>query len=94
MTNVDEWTRADTGVGAAIAQVSHAMNGNWALLVIAANRISVVVKEGQVIISLHIFIEFHWPCDIVNVMASKIKQSPIRLDVSVINPLFKDLLFW
>ena len=34
VTSVDEWTRADTGVGAAIAAGSHPIKGNWALLVI------------------------------------------------------------
>jgi hypothetical protein len=36
VTNVDEWTKADTGVGAAIAAGSQAENGIWALFVIAA----------------------------------------------------------
>ena len=36
VTSVEECTRADTGVGAAIAAGSHLENGIWALLVIAA----------------------------------------------------------
>lgn len=36
MTKVDEWTSADTGVGAAIAAGSQEENGIWALFVIAA----------------------------------------------------------
>lgn len=40
MTRVEEWTRADTGVGAAIAAGSHLENGIWALFVIAARRIA------------------------------------------------------
>jgi hypothetical protein len=36
VTRVDEWTKADTGVGAAIAAGSQAENGIWALLVHAA----------------------------------------------------------
>lgn len=39
VTRVDEWTRADTGVGAAIAAGSHLEKGIWALLVIAASII-------------------------------------------------------
>lgn len=35
---MDEWTKAETGVGAAIAMGSQGENGNCALLVIAANR--------------------------------------------------------
>ena len=36
VTRVEECTSAETGVGAAIAAGSHLINGNWALLVIAA----------------------------------------------------------
>jgi hypothetical protein len=36
---VEEWTNADTGVGAAIAAGSQALNGIWALLVKAATTI-------------------------------------------------------
>lgn len=36
VTKVDEWTSADTGVGAAIAAGNQAENGICALLVIAA----------------------------------------------------------
>ena len=44
MTRVDEWTKADTGVGAAIAAGSQAEKGIWALLVIAARIIKVYSK--------------------------------------------------
>lgn len=40
VTKVDEWTRAETGVGAAIAMGSQGENGNCALLVIAARRVA------------------------------------------------------
>ena len=40
VTNVEEWTRAETGVGAAMAAGSHAEKGIWALLVIAARTTS------------------------------------------------------
>ena len=33
VTSVEEWTKAETGVGAAIAAGNHAENGIWALLV-------------------------------------------------------------
>jgi uncharacterized membrane protein len=36
VTSVDEWTKAETGVGAAIALGSHEVNGNCADLVLAA----------------------------------------------------------
>ena len=35
VTSVEEWTNADTGVGAAISAGNHAEKGIWALLVIA-----------------------------------------------------------
>ena len=39
VTRVEEWTREDTGVGAAIAAGSQAENGIWALLVRLATKI-------------------------------------------------------
>lgn len=36
MTKVEEWTKAETGVGAAIAAGNHAEKGIWALFVMAA----------------------------------------------------------
>ena len=41
---MEEWTSADTGVGAAIAAGSQALNGIWALLVVAAKIIIKGVK--------------------------------------------------
>ena len=38
VTRVEEWTRAETGVGAAIAAGNQAQKGNWALFVIPANK--------------------------------------------------------
>lgn len=43
VTKVEEWTRAETGVGAAIAAGSQAENGIWALLVIAPK----IIKKGN-----------------------------------------------
>ncbi len=40
---MDEWTRADTGVGAAIAAGNHLEKGIWALFVIAAIRIEIII---------------------------------------------------
>lgn len=36
---MDEWTRAETGVGAAMAAGSHDENGIWALFVMVARMI-------------------------------------------------------
>lgn len=58
---MDEWTSADTGVGAAIASGNHATNGYCALLVIAAIVIIIVVTDGEYIISLHILVILQCP---------------------------------
>jgi len=42
---VEEWTSAETGVGAAIAAGSHEEKGIWALLVIAATTTR--IKQTQ-----------------------------------------------
>ena len=43
VTSVDECTKAETGVGAAIAAGSHLEKGSWALFVIAA-RVNKMIK--------------------------------------------------
>lgn len=48
MTSVDECTRADTGVGAAIAAGSQLEKGTWALLVHAASRILTIIIVSSV----------------------------------------------
>lgn len=45
MTRVEEWTSAETGVGAAIAAGSQLEKGTCALLVIAANIIVKIKNE-------------------------------------------------
>ena len=45
VTKVDEWTKADTGVGAAIAAGNQAEKGIWALLVQA--EITIIVDKIQ-----------------------------------------------
>lgn len=93
-TNVDECTKADTGVGAAMAQVSHAVNGNWALFVKAERVIITVRALGMAIHSFHMFIILQCPCVIVSAMDRRIRESPIRFVIRVINPLFSDRGFW
>lgn len=45
VTKVDEWTRAEIGVGADIAAGSQAEKGNWALFDIAAIiNITIIIK--------------------------------------------------
>lgn len=92
MTRVEEWTKADTGVGAAMAAGSHLENGIWALLVIAANMIVRIryVLSGED----HINVMFQW--DIFRTHAIEINRrtSPIRFVKAVIIPAASDLLFW
>ena len=91
---MDEWTRAETGVGAAIAAGNQLLNGIWALLVIAAIIIIVIrvvvfgkaEKNGDKINQC--------PCDNIQIIAKRIRTSPIRLVKAVIMPAAKDLLFW
>jgi hypothetical protein len=47
VTRVEEWTSAETGVGAAIAAGSQEENGIWALLVIAASVRNIVTVEDR-----------------------------------------------
>ena len=44
---MEEWTRALTGVGAAIAAGSQAEKGNWALLVIAASAAIITTLSAR-----------------------------------------------
>lgn len=47
VTSVEECTRAEIGVGAAIAAGNQTENGNWALLVNLVNRISPILRGNQ-----------------------------------------------
>lgn len=77
-----------------MAQVSQAINGNWALLVKAAMVRRSISVFGIGIDSFHIFITFQCPCEVVSAIDNRIRQSPIRFLISVINPLFKDRGVW
>lgn len=92
VTRVDECTKADTGVGAAIAAGSQALKGSCALLVLAATKINKTTrlfglnieadsngkdKEGQIL---------RPPKD------TRIKPSPTRLEIPVNKPALRDLV--
>lgn len=85
VTSVEEWTRALTGVGAAIAAGSHLEKGIWALFVIAATIIMIAARQVCLLV-------IHW--DMVsqflslNIRAIVINNitSPIRLVMAVIMP--------
>lgn len=81
VTRVDEWTRAETGVGAAIAAGSHLIKGNCALFVMAATINIVAIKKwegddqgwsgSQWVFSLHAIV-------------NRINTSPTRFVMAVI----------
>lgn len=82
VTNVDEWTKAEIGVGAAIAIGSHAENGNCALFEQAASINIIIDSLGKFWfwLKFHDFIMNNNPIDI------RIRISPIRLLNKVIDP--------
>lgn len=87
VTSVDEWTNAETGVGAAIAAGSQLENGIWALLVIAA-----IVKHntthGLWIVVLR---TSQWPWFNSSAIEIRKSTSPIRFISAVIIPAPRDL---
>ena len=91
MTRVDECTKADTGVGAAMAAGSHDLNGNWALLVHAAiTKIINPQTLGKIWADSPKGMEKDGDINI-NGRAVRIKLSPNRLVIPVINPALNDL---
>lgn len=91
MTRVDECTKAETGVGAAMAAGSHEEKGTWALLVIAANIRSMATDVGKIRLIVN---AFHWLENKISLIDKRINTSPMRLVNAVIIPAAKDLLFW
>lgn len=83
VTSVDEWTREDTGVGAAMAAGNQAMKGNWALLVILNNTIKNPAEIIKLILNLKI----------INDKIIKKIESPTRLLMKVNILLFKVIQF-
>ena len=69
VTNVEECTKDDTGVGAAMAEGNHLIKGNWALLVILARINGSITGFSSNLID--------------NANLIKIKKSPIRLVIAV-----------
>jgi hypothetical protein len=88
---VEEWTRAETGVGAAIAAGSQAEKGTWALFVILAAKI----PRSKTLLRL-----YPLSLNLLNsapnlphaalTLSSK-KMSPKRLERRVRRPAFRDL---
>jgi len=91
VTRVDECTKAETGVGAAIAAGNQLENGIWALLVIAAIIIIRAINESKS--EAHIFIINQCPWFKAQPILSRSKQSPIRFVRAVIIPAPRDFGF-
>lgn len=91
VTKVEEWTKDDTGVGAAIANGNHVANGTCALFVIAAIKI-----KKEIIKFKYLFVnkKFHELNLIINEIDIKIQISPKRFIKIVIKPEFILLIFW
>ena len=89
---MDEWTSADTGVGAAMAAGNHEENGICALFVIAARIIVIIINEltGVSII----WIIDHWAWFKVQPILRRRAASPIRFLRAVIIPAARDFGFW
>lgn len=80
VTKVDEWTRAEIGVGAAIASVNHAENGIWALLENAAIN---VVTNILFSILFVICVIIHDLVSIILIMVIISMMSPARFIIIV-----------
>lgn len=91
VTRVEEWTSADTGVGAAMAAGSQLMNGNCALLVIAAmiNKEAISLCEAEV----QGWRGNQWVL-IHHAMVRRIRASPNRFVIAVIIAAPWDLGVW
>ena len=94
VTNVEEWTKAETGVGAAIAAGSHAEKGTWALLVIAEITIKYLSKSDKLFVIKLLYTYVHEPTYINIEILINSPTSPNRLVIAVSIPALYDLLLW
>lgn len=89
---MEEWTKEETGVGAAIAAGNQAEKGICALLVIAAIKKNRETKDK---LSVYIKLRYlHLPLQKNKPIVPKMKTSPTRFVRAVIIPALKDLKFW
>lgn len=89
---MEEWTKALTGVGAAIAAGNQLEKGIWADLVIPAIIIIIEIncREG----SIHNSVMDQWPKFNIMAIDKRIITSPTRFIRAVIIPAAKDFGFW
>jgi hypothetical protein len=92
VTSVEEWTKAETGVGASIAAGSQLEKGIWALFVIPAIVREIIIIGDKSFIHTLVIIQF--PFCKSQAILTRIKTSPIRLVRAVYIPAAKDLGFW
>lgn len=90
VTNVEEWTKAEIGVGAAIAIGNQAEKGNCALFEQAA----IISKMRMIIMNSWFMEKFQFDVMVIIAKDIRIKISPIRLLNKVIVPDEADLKFW
>lgn len=90
VTKVDEWTKAEIGVGADIAIGSQAENGNWALFV----HLAIINNIREINVNLLFILNSHVNWENNRLIDSKIKMSPIRFLKRVIEPDLDEEWFW
>lgn len=92
VTRVEEWTKADTGVGAAMAAGSQEENGSWALLVSAATATAVRSRGLKVNWWGVVMVHIPWLKD--QAILRRIRTSPMRLVKAVSMPPARALGVW
>lgn len=92
VTRVEEWTKAETGVGAAIAAGNQAEKGICADFVIDATKIVNQIHGWNEDELINMILQ----SSIDKVQAIEIKSitSPTRFDKAVMRPAAEDLWFW
>lgn len=90
VTNVDEWTRAEIGVGAAIAIGNHAEKGNCALFEHLAIINKIKIKKEYSLFKL----KFQFDDRVISPIEIRIKISPTRFLRIVIVPDAAEEKFW
>lgn len=90
VTKVDEWTRAEIGVGAAIAIGNHAENGNCALF----DRAAIISMININVVNSIFILRFQLDDKVIILIDRRIRISPIRFLSNVIVPEAADGKFW
>ena len=94
VTRVDEWTKAETGVGAAIAAGNHAEKGICALFVQAETTTITNNNHENFIVVLVINKNLQLPYTNIIEIDTSSPTSPNRLVKAVIIPALYDLFLW